>query len=135
MNLEWAKNWLESSFIRGLDEVMLHYADDVTFEDSVFGEKRQGKAALREFFAAFFDPRSGHQAFTVLSYRGDATGGVVEWLWEGEHAGDLLGVPAAGKKTTTLGVSVFTFADGLVTSQHDLWNARAVLQQLGAIPG
>ncbi len=133
MNLEWAKRWLEEGFAAGLDDVMDLYAEDVEFEDVIFGEKLRGKKELRKFFGAFFDPRGGAQTFRVDAYRGNGDGGAVEWTWDGEHTGVLLGAPAAGRKTRTRGVSVFTFEGGKITSQHDYWNAAAVLKQIGAL--
>lgn len=134
MNLDWAKQWLEEGFKKGLDHVMEMYADDVEFEDVIFGERLRGKTDLRRFFSAFFDPHAGVQTFKVDAYRGSSEAGAVEWTWHGQHTGELLGVPAAGKTTQTRGVSVFTFKDGRITSQHDYWNAAAALRQLGAIP-
>lgn len=133
MNLDWAKRWLEEGFQLGLDHVMEMYAEDVEFEDPIFEVQAHGKDELRQFFRGFFDADAGVQTFRVRAYRGDARAGAVEWIWRGEHTGELLGVPAEGKKTETQGVSVFTFRDGKVTSQRDYWNAAVVLRQLGAI--
>lgn len=133
MNLDWAKRWLEEGFQSGLDDVMDMYAEGVEFEDPIFGVRARGKDELRQFFRGFFDRDAGVQTFQVKAYRGDTSAGAVEWVWRGEHTGELLGVSAAGKNTETQGVSVFTFEDGLVTSQRDYWNAAAVLRQLGAL--
>ncbi len=132
MNLEWAKNWLEG-FGGGLDGLMEMYADDVEFEDIIFGEKLAGKAKLREFFSSFADPKAGVHTFKVVSYTGGPEGGAVEWTWNAKHASDFLGVPAAGKETNTRGVSILSFKGGKIASQHDYWDAAAVLRQLGAI--
>jgi len=101
MNIDWARPWLES--FGDLDRMMEMYAEDVQFEDIVFGEKARNRAELRHFFAGFSAPRNGKHSFRAGSYCGANTGGVVEWTWFSDHAGDFLGVPAAGKHTETRG--------------------------------
>lgn len=131
MNLKWAKRWL--AFEGGIDKVMEMYADDVEFEDIIFGEKISSKAKLREFLGAFTDPKAEIHKFAALSYTGGPEGGAVEWTWNAKHAGDFMGVPAAGKETNTRGVSILTFKGGKIASQHDYWDVAAVFRQLGAI--
>ena len=130
MNLDWAKMWLGN--FGNLDQMMEVYADDVQFEDIIFGEKARNKAELRHFFDGFSDPKSGKHSFRADSYNGGADGGAVEWTWFADHVADFLGVPAAGKHTETRGVSVLTFKAGKVIAQHDLWDAASIYKQLGA---
>lgn len=132
MNLAWAKEWM-GAFSGGINKVMDMYADDVEFEDIIFAEKLSGKAKLREFFSAFDDPKAGVHKFEAVGYSGGSEGGAVEWAWNAKHAGDFMGIPAAGKETNTRGVSILTFEGGKVASQHDYWDAAAVFKQLGAI--
>lgn len=131
MNFDWAQRWLGS--FGNLDQMMEMYADNVQFEDIIFGEKARSKAELRHFFDAFSAPTAGHHSFRADSYTGSSQGGAVEWTWFADHAGDFLGVSAAGKHTETRGVSVLTFENGLVVAQHDLWDAAAVYRQLGVV--
>ena len=130
MNLAWAKEWLGSFSAAGMEKAMGMYADDVQFEDVTFAHKVNGKAELRKFFAGFVDPAAGEHNFTVTGYSGNADGGAVEWTWQAKHAGDFLGVPAKGKETTVKGVSVLTFKNGKIASQHDYWDANTAVQQL-----
>lgn len=131
MNIEWAKQWLNS--FGDLDRMMQLYAEDVQFEDIVFGEKARNRAELRHFFDAFSDPGCGKHSFRADAWSGGSTGGVVEWTWFSDHARDFLGVPAAGKHTETRGMSMLSFKDGKVVAQHDLWDAAAIFRQLGVI--
>ncbi|MGH7963476.1 MAG: ester cyclase [Candidatus Binatia bacterium] len=132
MNLAWAKEWF-AGFGGDVDKLMEKYADDVQFEDVIFAHKENGKAGLRNFFAAFGGPEAGEHVFAVTGYSGNAEGGAVEWNWQGKHAGNFLGVPAKGKETNIKGVSVLTFKNGKIASQHDYWDANAALRQLGAV--
>jgi steroid delta-isomerase-like uncharacterized protein len=132
MNLDWAKQWM-GNFSAGVDTIMDMYADNVQFEDVIFAHSCNGKAELAKFFAAFETPEAGENAFTVNDYSGDANGGAVEWTWQAKHAGDFLGVSAKGKETTLKGVSILTFNNGKIASQHDYWDAAGALKQLGAM--
>jgi steroid delta-isomerase-like uncharacterized protein len=131
MNLTWAKEWFSIfSSPSGIEKMGNYYTDDVQFEDATFAHKENGLANLRKFFSAFSSPNAGENVFTVTAYAGGAEGGAVEWTWQAKHAGDFLGVPAAGKQTTVKGVSVITLRGGKIASQHDYWDANTALQQL-----
>jgi steroid delta-isomerase-like uncharacterized protein len=131
MNLTWAKEWFNTfSSPTGTEKLGTYYADDVQFEDVIFAHKCNGLAELRKFFSAFGSPEAGEHAFTVTAYAGGSDGGAVEWTWQAKHGGDFLGVPAKGKQTNVKGVSILTFKNGKIASQHDYWDANAALQQL-----
>lgn len=130
MNLTWAKEWMGSFTAAGMEKALGMYADNVQFEDITFAHKANGIAELRKFFSGFVAPGAGEHVFTANAYAGNADGGAVEWTWQGKHEGDFLGVPAKGKQTTVRGVSILTFKNGKITSQHDYWDANTALQQL-----
>jgi len=130
MNLTWAKDWMGSFNAAGMEKALSMYTDDVQFEDVTFAHKCNGIAELRKFFGGFTAPGAGEHVFTVTGYAGGSEGGAVEWNWQAKHAGDFLGVPAAGKQTTVKGVSILTFKGGKIASQHDYWDANTALQQL-----
>jgi steroid delta-isomerase-like uncharacterized protein len=134
MNQAWVKEFSSNFSSARLDKLMDMYADDIQFEEVIFAHKANGKAALRDFYDAFFNsPDAGEHVFTVTGYTGNTDGGASEWTWQAKHAGNCLGVPAQGKETSTKGVSVMTFKNGKVASQRDYWDANAVLRQLGAV--
>jgi steroid delta-isomerase-like uncharacterized protein len=131
MNLAWAKEWFSIfASASGIDKMGNYYNEDVQFEDVVFAHKENGLANLRKFFAGFSSPNAGENVFTVTAYSGGSEGGAVEWTWQAKHAADFMGVPAKGKQTMVKGVSVVTFRNGKIASQHDYWDANTVIQQL-----
>lgn len=132
MNFAWVKRWFDG-FHAGTDQVLEFYADDIQFEDVTFGFKANGKVEARKFFAAFSDPAVGEHIFTVHNYQGDEKSGAAEWTWQAKHVADFLGLPARGKETTVRGVSVVTFKNGKIATQHDYWNAAAMFRQLGVL--
>jgi len=130
MNLGWAREWMGSFNAAGLEKALGMYAEDAQFEDVTFAHKANGKAELRKFFSEFVAPGAGEHVFTVTAYSGSADGGAAEWTWQAKHASDFLGAPAKGKQTTVKGVSILTFKNGKIASQHDYWDANTVVQQL-----
>lgn len=132
MNAAWAKEWAAN--FSNVDKMMDMYADDAQFEDVILAHQEKGKAEIKKFFAAAGNPAYAENTFTAVGYSGSAEAGVVEWIWEAKHAaGRILGVPSKGKQTSSRGASVLTFRNGKIATQHDYWDAAAVLRQLGAI--
>jgi len=132
MNTTWAKEWAAN--FADLDKLMVMYADDAQFEDVIIAHKERGKAALAKFFAAAGNPVYAENTIVAVSYCGNTDAGAVEWIWRAKHvAGKILGIPTKGKETNARGVSVLTFKNGKIATQHDYWDAAAVLRQLGAI--
>lgn len=133
MNLTWAKSWMDGlNSKEGVERTLAMYADEVEFEDLTLGHKANGKAELRNFFGGLFAPGAGKNVFTVTAFSGGADGGAAEWTWRAKHEADFMGTPAAGKQTEARGVSILTFREGKIKSQHDYWDSGAVLHQLAA---
>ncbi len=137
MNLKWAQYWI-GLFADSTDELMTLYDPGIHFEDVNFGLQIDGDlAALRGFFEGFIiaDPSTSYNKFDVFDYVGDDRLGSFQWTWETKHAGDFLGVPAAGKITKTRGVTVMGWnEEGKIILERSIWDAIPVFQQLGVIP-
>ncbi|MES2258576.1 MAG: ester cyclase [Pseudomonadota bacterium] len=137
MNLEWSQHWI-SLFANRTDELMSLYSPTFQFEDVNFDVRIDNDlAALRGFFSGFVvaDPALSYNRFDVFDYVGDDRLGSFQWYWEAKHAGDFLGVPAAGKVTRTRGVTVMGWKDGKIVLERSIWDALPVLRQLGQLPG
>lgn len=115
MNTAWAAEWLHRFSATDPTALMEMYDDGVSFEDFALDQRVDGKLPARDFFAAFMNPAERKNTFTRVDYSGD----------------DL---PARGKDTVVRGVSVVTFRNGKVATQHDYWDARAVTLQLAKDP-
>jgi steroid delta-isomerase-like uncharacterized protein len=136
MNLKWSQHWI-SLFANRTDELMSLYSPTFLFEDVNFGVRIENDlGALRAFFSGFgiADPELSYNKFEVFDYVGDDTLGSFQWYWESKHAGDFLGVPAAGQVTRTRGVTVMGWKDGKIVLERSIWDALPVLRQLGQIP-
>lgn len=136
MNREWAQYWI-SLFADRTDELMTLYSEKFEFEDVNFDLRiNDDLGALRQFFSGFVieNPEESYNRFDVFDYVGDNRLGSFQWTWESKHAGDFLGVPAAGKTTKTRGVTVMGWnEDGKIVLERSIWDALPVLQQLGAV--
>jgi steroid delta-isomerase-like uncharacterized protein len=56
------------------------------------------------------------------------------WTAEGTHQGELLGIPATGKRIRWSGISICRVAEGKMAEQFERWDRLDLMQQLGVIP-
>lgn len=111
------------------------YSDDVAFGyPSMEGwRETKGRADLEknmgEFFAAFSDAK-------ITTMRGMHVGDVMilEWVLNGTHSGDFMGMKPTGKRLGYRGVSVLWFGDKGVKREHMYFDHITFMAQLGAAP-
>lgn len=60
--------------------------------------------------------------------------GYIQWIWKARHNADFFGIPAAGKSTTTRGVTFQCYRKGKIVRCQTFWNFRDFAIQLGVIP-
>ena len=131
MNDAWATDWLRRFSGSEPSDLMELYDEDARFEDITLNHAVRGKPALREFFSDLMNPVH-RNVFTLIRYSGNADAGAIEWTWTARHSAAFLNLPAEGKETRIRGVSVVRFKAGKIIEQRDYWDARTVMQQLGA---
>ena len=56
---------------------------------------------------------------------------VENWLFEGTHTGDFMGVPATGRQLHVRGIEIWRFADGKIVERWGVIDTGSVMQQLG----
>jgi len=112
--------------------------DDVLAEDFVEHEETPGLAPTREgvkeffamYVAAFPDLRMEPEDVLVS---GDKV--VARVRATGTHGGDFFGLPPTGKKVDVQLIDIIRFGDdGLAREHWGVFDAMAMMQQLGAIP-
>jgi steroid delta-isomerase-like uncharacterized protein len=130
---EWAMAW-SSSENADPERVLALFADDCLFEDVTFGVVVRGKEELRRFvtgaFAAVTD-------FTYEVIRRFAAGhwAAIEWAMAGTHTGDFPGIPATGKRFSSVrGTSILELEAGKIRRQSDYWDAATFMKQVGLLP-
>jgi steroid delta-isomerase-like uncharacterized protein len=72
--------------------------------------------------------------FTVEDLLADGDKVITRWSCGGNHQGELMGIPATGKYTTTSGISITRFEGGKAVEEWVRWDTLGWLQQLGVIP-
>ena len=107
-------------------------------DDFVEHEESPGLAPTKEGVKAFFDmyiaafPNLRLDAQDVLA-SGDKV--VARTRATGTHQGEFMGIPATGKSVDVQLIDILRFGDdGLVREHWGVFDALAMMQQLGAIP-
>ena len=92
-----------------------------------------GPAGFKEFFTehrrTFPDI---HYTLEEVVAEGEKV--VVRWTATGTHQGDLMGIPPTRKPVKAPGITIFRFANGQIVDGGTVWDALALLQQLGVVP-
>jgi steroid delta-isomerase-like uncharacterized protein len=114
------------------DAAAAHLAETVTYTDASVG-KIQGRADARDKVIAAFLKAAPDARWTVrgdLIVWGDTV--AFEWTFSGTNTGAWGdGTPATGKPFSFDGATVITFADGLIATQADYYDALGFYKQLG----
>lgn len=56
---------------------------------------------------------------------------VSRWTSRGTHDGELAGMPATGRRTTTSGITIDKVVDGKIVESWTQWDNLGLMQQLG----
>ena len=90
------------------------------------GPGREGhKQVVAAFRAAFPDLRVSTEDLVA---EGDRV--VLRWRAEGTHQGELMGVPATGKRVTLTGIEILRIADDQIVERWAEDNGQSVVQEL-----
>ena len=127
--------------LRILDEVWskgnLDVIDEVVDVNYVYHEpyagEIRGHEGLRQLVTMY---RTGYPDLQFTSEDLIAEGDkiVQRWSCVGTHQGELMGLPATGKRTTTKGINIIRYEGGKVVEEWSNWDALGWLQQLGVVP-
>jgi steroid delta-isomerase-like uncharacterized protein len=97
------------------------------------GEKQQGPdagvAVAQMWAGAFPDAKIDIRKIHVA---GDVA--VVEFQASGTQDGDLMGIPATGRKVTMPVVTVLEIRDGKIQAEREYTDLANMMQQLGVMP-
>jgi steroid delta-isomerase-like uncharacterized protein len=116
------------------DGVAACYAQDAELVDVSMPEPVRGREGMRAYAAGFMTAFSDLR-LEVGEPIVDGNRTAQEWTATGTHDGELMGMPATGRKMVTLGCGTAEIGDGgLVRRGANYWNAAALMQQLGLLP-
>jgi len=136
---EWADDFFatwQRAWTTGTEAVLEHVTDDIEYWDVILTEPLRGRDAYARyvdgFFAAFTEIRWSLREPVITE--GDRV--AEPWRCTALNSGPLwIGLPATGRRLTTIGTDLFAFHDGKVCREHSFYDVTGSLRQLGLWPG
>jgi len=131
----------KEAFLRVLDEAwsggQLAVIDDVVAPGFVYHEPAlgdiPGPEGLKQTIMGY---RMAYPDLTFTSEEMIAADDLVAMRWtaRGTQQGELMGIPATGLATTTVGINIARFdAEGKMVEQWSNWDVLGLMQQLGVV--
>jgi steroid delta-isomerase-like uncharacterized protein len=131
----------KTSALRAIDEVWskgnLDVVDELFDADYVYHEpyagEIRGREGLKQVVTMY---RTAYPDLQFTSEDLIAEGDMVvqRWSCAGTHQGELMGIPATGKRTATIGINIVRYEGGKAVEEWSNWDALGLMQQLGVIP-
>ncbi|MBW0015590.1 ester cyclase [Mycobacterium sp.] len=92
-----------------------------------------GREANRRFWAGFFDALPDLTAtMEDLVVSGDRVVG--RFVYRGTHAGELMGIPATGRRVEMRSIDIWRVENGMFAEHWDELNTLELFAQLGGLP-
>jgi steroid delta-isomerase-like uncharacterized protein len=113
----------------------LSIVDEITAEGAVNHDPAQpeeargpegAKQTIQMYRGAFPDLQ-----FTLEECFSDGDLVCIRWSSSGTNDGELMGMPATGKHTTSSGISIDKIQDGKIVESWIQWDNAGLMQQLG----
>jgi predicted ester cyclase len=92
------------------------------------GQGRDGQRHTCQMVASGLSNRSTLQDDFVAA--GDTV--VENWVFQGTHTGNFLGIPATGKQLQVRGIEIWRLADGMIVERWGVIDAAGVMEQLSS---
>jgi steroid delta-isomerase-like uncharacterized protein len=130
-NISIVRRLTEEGFVGGKVEVV----DDVVAESCVDhdplpgqGQGREGQRHTCQMVVNGLSDRSMLQdEFLAV---GDSV--IENWVFQGTHTGEFLGVPATGKQLQVRGIEIWRLANGEIVERWGVVDAAGVMEQLAS---
>ena len=130
---DWAVAWSPSDS-NGPERVLDLFVVDCAFEDVTFGVIVRGKEELRNFVNGAFAAVPDFKYQVTRRFATDQWA-VIEWVMSGTHKGDFPGIPATGKRFSSVrGSTILELAAGKIRRESDYWDAATFMKQVGLLP-
>ena len=124
----WAEAWSSGD----IANVTALFVDDCVYEDVPAGVVNHGKEELTAFGQAFFTAAPGLEIELVSRTVSDDRA-AAEWWFRGVQEGEVLGIPATGRKFAFRGMSAFELRGDRISRCTDYWDVETFKRQLGVI--
>ena len=130
-NIAVVRRLTQEGFVDGKIEVV----DEIVAEDCIDHDpmpgQGQGREGQRHTCRMVVDGLSNRN---TLQDDFLAVGDIVveNWIFQGTHTGDFLGVPASGKQLQVRGIEIWRLADGNIVERWGVVDAAGVMEQLSS---
>ena len=131
MSAQALRHMIERVNAHDLDGYIDGYASDVVLHGYPPGV--EGREGARAFYGGLFAALPDIE-LREIQLMEDGTRIAAHYGIRGTHSGELLGVPATGRRVDVEGMSFFRFGEGLVAERWNLLDGVTLLAQLGALP-
>jgi steroid delta-isomerase-like uncharacterized protein len=131
-NKALVRRYFEASLRRDLSAIDQILAVDFVTHNPVQGvppDRDGAKQAVR-----LLEPVFGGVALTIDQMVAEGDTVAVRWSWQAVHQGELLGIPATGKRVSMNGLSMYRVAEGAIAEEWEERDKLGLLQQLQAEP-
>jgi steroid delta-isomerase-like uncharacterized protein len=110
------------------------FTDDYVLHDPNFPGEVRGIDGFKSYVSAF---RTGMPdlEITVEDQVAEGSKVVTRWRGSGTHDGELMGVPATGKRVETSGMIISRFEDDKIAEEWASVDVLGLMTQIGAVSG
>ncbi len=132
-NIAIVRRLTEAGFVGGKVEVV----DDVVAEDCVDHDPLPGQSEGREGQRQACRMVVGglsHRSTLQDEYLAAGDKVIENWVFQGTHTGEFMGVPATGKTIQVRGMEIWRVANGKIVERWGVIDSGAVMVQLGMVP-
>jgi steroid delta-isomerase-like uncharacterized protein len=130
---DWAIAW-SSGDSNDPERVLALFVDDCVFEDVTFGVVARGKEELRSFVEGAFAAVPDFK-YRLTSRFATSQWAAIEWVMSGTHKGDFPGIPATGRRFSSVrGSTILELEAGKIRRESDYWDAATLMKQVGLLP-
>lgn len=122
----------EEIFNQGnLDAVEELFTEDYVLHDPNFPGEVRGTEGFKAYVGAFRTGLPDIQ-ITVEDQVAEGDKVVTRWRTSGTHDGELMGVPATGKRVETSGIIISRFEDDKIAEEWSVVDVLGLMTQIGA---
>jgi steroid delta-isomerase-like uncharacterized protein len=126
---DWATAWSSHD----TEKMLALFTDDCVYEDVTFGAVNHGKAELRAFADGIFAAIPDFKVTLISRFVAGNWAGM-EWAMSGTHRGDFPGLPATGKRFSSVrGATMVELQGEKIRRCSDYWDAATVMRQVGLL--
>jgi steroid delta-isomerase-like uncharacterized protein len=124
----------ESVKTRDLSLIDEFFAPDVALHMPGLPAEMQGREALKQLLLMFANAFPDLHITEVSPILAEGEMVAARVCWNGTHTGDLMGIPATGKRVSVADMHSERIVNGKIVERYAVTGMLDILQQIGVIP-